>query len=234
MPFFGKQDEFVSKRKFFIAVFSIGHRLKTKDFTRGFSLVEMVVVVAIVVIISTVTILSYVRTGERVALGNAANDLVGRVREAQANAMAVRRHANGQYPSWGIYIDLATPKQTILYADLDGNSAYTPSLPCGSVTSECVKIQPLPNGVSVSALCGTFADTAKAAIPGVPPCSGGASRSDYFDIFFKRPFADVWITGEPGDGAPTDGYRTSSITLRTARGYQKVVSINYASEMTVQ
>lgn len=201
--------------------------------TAGFSFVEMIVVVGIGALLAAAMIGAYTRSGPKLVLQNSANDLVARVREAQASAMAVARHPGGTFPSWGIFIDLANPTQTILYGDLDLSGTYKQSdtATCGQAGSECVKVYPLARGIKIVSLCGAFNDKSKAAVPG--SCSAD-STSNYFDIFFKRPFADIALTGDPGDGSGATAYRTSTITLQTTKGDKRQVLINYASEMTVK
>lgn len=203
-----------------------------KSTTRGFSTLELIVVVGIVGMMSALVLTSYYRSGSLLVLENSASDFVSRVREAQAYAMAVRRHSSDVYPSWGLYVDKANPTRTILYADLDKSGTYNTADTgtCGQAASECVSIVPLAAGVSIKSLCGTYAASeTKAAVPGTCPAG---STSNYFDIFFKRPFSDIMITGDPDGGGPVK-YEKSDITLISARGFQKIISINYASEMTI-
>lgn len=93
---------------------------------RGFSLVELIVVISIMVLITTVVLVRHSAFNSTVLLNNLAYDVAGTIREAQVYATSVR-NAGGQgfTTAYGVYFDMAFPEQFILFSDSDQDGVFT-------------------------------------------------------------------------------------------------------------
>lgn len=165
--------------------------------SRGFTLIEMMVVVGIIVIITSIVLANNNRFGGEVLLQNLAYDMALSIREAQVYGISVQRF-NGTFGSaYGMHFQLDSGSGSsayILFAD-----ALTPAdglYECPQPgTSECelVDSTTISSGYRVSNLCATPSD-------GIERCS-----LPNLDITFKRPEPDAYIrttqyTGLNGSG----------------------------------
>jgi len=95
---------------------------KTKSQNSGYTLVETLAVVAVMSIMSIVFVSNYLSTRKRVAVEQAAQELVMNLRFAQNMAMNVSQF-NGQIPEggYGLYFN---PVGYEIFADLDNSKVY--------------------------------------------------------------------------------------------------------------
>ncbi len=143
---------------------------------RGFSLVEMVVVLGIIVVITSVALLGQRSFDRSLVLTDTAYTLAFSIREAQSLALSGRRTASSvQDAGYGIFIEQASPITSYtLFADVHpatpqvhniaycpghtttrepeakpGNCLYT------DMTSERVRTYSINRGFTISRFCGT-------------------------------------------------------------------------------
>jgi prepilin-type N-terminal cleavage/methylation domain-containing protein len=103
-----------------------------KKFSKGITLVEVMVVISIIAVITGVMVSDFPRIKLQLSLGRAVHMLSQDIKTAQdlANAGAQQLTQNGNFitpKGYGIYIDNSIPNNTeyIIYADVDGNGQYS-------------------------------------------------------------------------------------------------------------
>lgn len=94
--------------------------------TSGFTLIELVVVLSIFVIISSIILADYPGFSQRVALERTAQEIALSIREAETLALSVRESSllQGEFVGFGIHFNSATPREYILFSDLDGDNVF--------------------------------------------------------------------------------------------------------------
>lgn len=191
--------------------------------SRGFSLIELLVVTAIFIVISSVTLASQSRFGAQVVLENMAYDIALSVRHAQLYGIAVRRFGSASFDvAYGMHF--TSPTTYELFADsLEGNGIYDCPDPQNPATCELVEVTTIVGGHRINSLC--------VRPTGSPGFVCDKSR---LDILFKRPEPDAYIRASTG-GVP-DGvlYEAAQIILTSPRGHQKAVTIEQTGQISVQ
>ena len=96
---------------------------------RGYTLIELIVVVSIVGLVSAVIFANYPRFRSRVALDNTAHEIALAIRQAQVYGIGVQRGLSGAgvsgvYQPYGIYFSVADPQHYTLFIDKNGNQQY--------------------------------------------------------------------------------------------------------------
>jgi prepilin-type N-terminal cleavage/methylation domain-containing protein len=171
---------------------------KYSESEKGFTLIELMVAMAIFVLLTTGFVLKFSRTGADTKLHITVTQVVGAIKEARYDAVTVVQYGNssGIFPSYGVYFDKSKPKELTIYADCviddDGNGilnnndnfTYSPSgTGCtgGPSADGFVKTIQLQNGVSISAI---------RTVVGSTTTSENKAYIEYI-----RPLPSVWITG---------------------------------------
>lgn len=176
---------------------------------RGFTLVEMMVVLAIIVIITTIALVGQSTFNRSLVLTDVAYTLAFSVREAQSLGLSSRAFAGTQNAGYGVRFSAASAGSYTLFADTHpaapgrtgqadcpGHpevSASNPEAKPGdclqSQASEIVRTYSLNNGFRISSFCGA-------------EVSGGTKRCngylDAIDIVYLRPNTQSVITGVRG------------------------------------
>jgi prepilin-type N-terminal cleavage/methylation domain-containing protein len=117
---------------------------------RGFSLLELLVVILIALILSTVTLLNFPLFSARQSLQVSAEEIAQTIREAQIYGISIKA-ADGSInpaPHYGIFVSAANTAITnpiytnkiILFVDKNDSGQYDAGTGvCGSATTECTK-----------------------------------------------------------------------------------------------
>lgn len=141
--------------------------------TNGFSLVELIVAVAVISILLTVTIVNYTNQRKEKTLFFAARQLAADIRIAQSNAVNVLERG-GIIPEGGYGIALSQGSNEYkLFSDFNNDKLYTSLY----VPDELISNTGLPSGVVVSQL----------------KKDGGSTAN--IDIAFTPPFGNTFING---------------------------------------
>lgn len=91
----------------------------------GFSLIEVIVVVAIISVMMGVFLVNYRQTEKRSSLLMASKGLITDIRRIQNKAMGLVKY-NDSVPEggWGIYFNQSEPTKYYLFADINNNAEY--------------------------------------------------------------------------------------------------------------
>lgn len=193
------------------------HKLHSKSHRfGGFTIIEMLISLAIFISLSTYFIINYNSVNSRITLDMQAHEVALWIREAQAYAMGIRPLGAIFTPTYGVYFDAdsANSGTFIMYVDRFDSAfnlgvfdkRYNPRLlPCGDPNSECIKQVPLPRKMTISSL----------VFDGVTPATK-------LDISFTRPNVDARIQDTAGTT-----YNRGDISIASPRGdIRKVVVID--------
>ncbi len=215
---------------------------RLKNFTRarrgvlfqsGFTIIELIIALAIVIMLMSVTLFNYNSLNKRLTLDTLAHQVAQWVRQTQVSAMSVKRHVDPaskyKFPGYGLHFDRTTPSQFIFFADLDGDNRYTAGGNCGDPTAECEQVIKLMQGNFVKKICGETslvnASNAQCPLP--------LDNAENFDIVFTRPDPDADITGDYIVGTKTT-YSRAQITLSSPTGYTRMVEVWTTGQVSVQ
>ena len=196
---------------------------------RGFTLIELVVSMAIFVIISSVVIVSQRRFGGNILITNLAYDVALSVRQAQVYGISVRRAAGailGQEYTRSYGIHFGSTGYYVLFVDIDGDGQYN-TLADNNGTrctpaSECVSIFKLEQGNTIKRFC---ADT---------DCFGKNENGyiDQLDILFHRPDPEPIVHGIKTNIMKT--YASASIMVSSPQSVTKSVTVGASGQISIK
>jgi len=179
---------------------------------QGFTVIELIVSVAVLLVITTLILAKFPNFNDSVSLKKTVQDVALEIRQAQVYGLGVRefQSGGGLYPGYGVHFDVASPGSFILFADINGDNAYSGS----SEDVESFKIQ---TGEKVSSICANEKT--------LPSAGCAFSRAD---IIFWRPNPFVILKA---DGS---SFSDLEIKLTSPRGQTKKVVILSSGQISVE
>ncbi|PCH92030.1 hypothetical protein COB18_02385 [Candidatus Kaiserbacteria bacterium] len=183
---------------------------------RGFTLIELIVVLGILTVISGVTLTSYSKFGGQMLLRNLAYDVALSIRGVQVSGISARSFRGTQFTKGhGLSFDIATAnREFFLYADVDDNRFYT------SAATEWIETVTIGNGYAIDSIC----------IPtGVTTENCNITE---LDILFRRPEPDAIIRASDGSGFNT--YTRARIVIKSPQGEKLSVLVETTGQISVQ
>jgi prepilin-type N-terminal cleavage/methylation domain-containing protein len=169
----------------------MNYLIKRSRRQRGFTLMELLVVVAIIIVISALMLASTNKFGGESQLQNLAYDIALSVREAQVYGISVQRvgtSGTNFNAGYGMHFDMANYTTYNLFADVAQDGLYQVTY---MTTPEDVQPSPysIGQGFYISKLCATPIST------GTEICTGSSPTSvTRLDILFIRPEPDAYIS----------------------------------------
>ncbi|MDE2021325.1 MAG: type II secretion system protein [Patescibacteria group bacterium] len=204
---------------------------------RGFSLVELLVVLAIMVIITTIALTSQSAFNKTLILANTAYDVALTLRSAETYGLGNRVAGSVANAGYGIDFQKATPGSFILFADTSPQSSNStachpnpdPSAPNArpgncvydAGSGEKVTSYALGNGITISDFC--------AYQLSVWSCASGGLSS--LDIIFSRPNPDPFISVN-GSYSTVSPATRACLTLSSPQGGLRFISVGASGEIT--
>jgi prepilin-type N-terminal cleavage/methylation domain-containing protein len=195
---------------------------------KGFTLVELMITIAIVTILSSTAILNYYGFNDRLSISSAGQEMAVNIRQSQTYGLNVKETGVGAgdfSKAFGVYFSMETGENTyyIIFVDKDGDKKYDADSGCGSGSTECLERVNFQNGVNIS-----FVD----AISTCP--STNAAR--YLTITFLRPDpdADINFFNNGGNSLSCSQQSNAQITLVSRGGRTTVLTIERTGQIHVQ
>ena len=181
---------------------------------RGFSMIELLVSIAIMVLITTALVIQGTDSRGELELTNHAYDMALLVREAQVFGTAVRGEDIGTTDftlNYGVVADTADPFRLVLFRDDDQDARFD--------SGEFVKEVILPPGNEIDQIC-AGAD-----------CSNTSNLSTP-TVTFMRPALEARITGFTNGVAST--HSSASIRLLSRNGTLRNILILSTGQISVE
>ena len=207
-----------------------GYRLQADS--RGFTLIELIVVTGILALISGLMLANHARFGGAVLLGNLAYDVALSIRKAQVYGISVRGFGveSASFTSgYGVHFTRSSPTDYVLYADAIARNGIADSCPDPTnpdpASCEDVEFTTIAGGFRIADLL-------------VGPPSGEVPV-DSIDILFKRPEPDACISSNGAVTLDINGMCTSSIertriVFTSPRGGERSVVVEVTGQIAVQ
>lgn len=173
---------------------------------KGFSLVELLIVLGIITIISAIVLLSHTSFNRSILVTNTAYSVAVTIRQAQSFGLSSRAFAGYNNAGYGVSFNEGDMTQYTLFGDIGGSNAPTwcpkgaagtPEAKPGNCAinkaTETVTTYSLGQGFSITDFCGI-------SPTGTTYCAPGNMVA--MDVVFMRPNTESIITGyvEAGSG----------------------------------
>jgi prepilin-type N-terminal cleavage/methylation domain-containing protein len=182
---------------------------------RGFSIIELLVVVAIFSVISLLVLANHSRFNSSVLLGSFAYNIGLSIREAQVYGVSVREYNSSFQVGYGIHFE--APTQYLFFADVNADKQYD------SDDDAELKTYTAGQGHTISKICGIHAN-------GNRECSDGSTAVtiERLDIVFYRPEPDANISSDQ-----YNLYSSAEITVASPAGEIRVVSVASTGQIAI-
>ncbi|MBI2475889.1 MAG: GxxExxY protein [Candidatus Taylorbacteria bacterium] len=183
--------------------------------SKGFTLVELAVSIAIFLVIMSVITVSQHRFGGNILITNLAYDVALGIRQAQVYGISVKHSSAGFDKSYGVHF--GPPGYFILFVDNNDNKHYEAGGDDGSEClsdTECVSFFKIEKGNSIAGLCAGN------------PCDSVAS----LDIVFHRPDPEPVITAN-GQAVT---YLSALVTVSSPQGVTKGVKVLGSGQISIK
>lgn len=208
---------------------------------RGFSLVELLIVLGIIVIITAIVLLSHTSFNRSILVTNTAYSVAVSIRQAQSFGLSSRAFSGYNNAGYGIFFDADDLTHYTLFGDIGGSGAPswcpkgatgTPEAKPGNCTyesaSERVTTYGLGQGFSMTDFCG------------ITPTGTKYCASDTLfnmAVVFMRPNTESIITGLVGGGRDATKVELSCgvawIKAPGAAGATRCVTISQTGQVAV-
>lgn len=194
---------------------------------RGFTLVELLVVMTIATIITTSLIIQQSKWNDQLAVNTQAYELALMIRQAQIYSLGVREYMAGTGDKfnigYGIYIDQNNPGQYIFFVDKDGNLKYDSGEEINTETKT------LTRGVTVNRFCGV-----KIVGQYDVKCSPDSGNMEKVSVSFFRPEPKANVSFIKNNGGVTPNYGApATIYLRSTGGKESSIKIEANGQVSI-
>lgn len=189
-------------------------------YTRGFTLVELIVTSAIITIILSVVMFNYGSFNDKLALSSAVQEMAITMRQAQAYGINVKEagvNSNQFNYAYGIYFNSNTGSNTSYLIFIDSNNNYK----YDSGIDQLVETLNLRNGVKITSVCDASS---------CPP-----SGYSVLHVSFLRPNPDARIFFTNNSGTTISGQmNTGKVQLSSPKGVNSYVIIENTGQIMTQ
>lgn len=192
---------------------------------RGFTLIEVVVVIGVISIIASLMLANFPRFNKQIAVEREAAKIALSLRKAQSYALAVREfnatfnddpfcvNPPVKFPGYGIFLSLADPAEYFVYGDANCSKYYE-----SSPIEEAVEEVKMESGTRLTAIKGYDAAV----------CSGGCDLAG-LSVLYVRPGPTTILKDNGID------YSHAEVTLKSADGaVQKKVVVRITGQVSVE
>jgi len=200
-----------------------------KKFNLGFTLIELIVAIAIMVLILAVILVNYKKFDSGIIMTNLAYDIALSIRTAQTYGVSVKssKTSTGNFETpYGIHFDLATPTTYWLFVDNNdnhdntyGNGIFDTSI---NAESSLATTYNLRGAYYIKSLCYVFG-------------SGNCTACNKLDITFRRPNPDAIMSANDGT---VSGSNISAVKIvigsKQDVNAQKTITVQQTGQISVQ
>jgi prepilin-type N-terminal cleavage/methylation domain-containing protein len=198
---------------------------------RAFTIVELLVSIAIIAVISAISFWNSRAFSDSVAVTSVAEDVSLAIRDAQNYGSSVRESSVGSNTfnlGYGIDFDVNHPTFIVVFVDKNSNHVYDDDngIPCdNSPGDECVEKIFLRDQVTMTSAC--IVNSSNSVI-----CPAGWNS---VQVSFLRPILDATINAVNGTSVVAGGpYAGSVMTFSSPLGKIKTIHINATGQVSVQ
>ncbi len=197
--------------------------------TKGFTLIELIVCMAIFAFVTGVVLYNYSQFNTNVLVTNLAYDVGLSIRQAQVFGTSVRYQdtgvGSGFSGSFGIHFDALHPNSLVFFADKPGTG--------GTAGNDNIYDDALGEKIEERTLTQNYRFRNFCAVPslGEPECSDNGAHLDYLDISFARPEPDAII--RTSDRAQDGRYQSASVCIASPLGKERKVFIQSTGQISV-
>jgi len=196
-------------------LWSAGHKRWT---ARGFTMVEMIVVVGIVGVITAIVLANNSRFNNDILVTNLAYEIALTIRQAQVFGLSVREFAAGGVSEfnvgYGVHFSSGTTGSFIFYADRNRNSQYD--------SGETVEAFSLSHGNFIKKICAVTG-------AGARRCSD-TGDINFLTVTFLRPLPDAAIR----TNNPSESYSTAEVHISSPQGKERIILTEVTGQISVQ
>lgn len=198
--------------------------------SRGFTLVELLVVVSIATIMMTALVVQQGKWNDQLAVSTQAYELTLMLRQAQIYSLAVRENLGSTGDKfdigYGVYFDDDEGEedtgQYVFFADKNKNQKYDVG------AGELIETKTFIRGVNISKFCGRNSG-------GQEKCSDQHDNLDKLNISFFRPEPKAVITFfKEGVNQFDKIYPPATIYLRSPQGKESSIKVEDNGQISVQ
>ncbi len=201
-----------------------------KNVHKGFSLIEMLVAVAIFAVISSILLANYPEFRSRAALDNTAHEIALVFREAQVYGISVRGQSGESFPVYGVYVGDSSSKalnQLVIFGDKNNNGLYDGE----KEGNETLDTFTFTGGEKITQVCindTTFSSTEMTC--------NERPRIEPFSVLFKRPDPDAIFVEYKGDPAEViAGASSVAFEISNRSGsYRRAVQVTSTGQIVVK
>lgn len=192
---------------------------------RGFTLIELIVSIAIFITITSVVMVSQRRFGGQILISNLAYDIALGIHQAQVYGISVKAISTGEFTkSYGIHFQ--NSKYYILFVDTDDDGIYDISDSGSSCIAggECISFYRIEQGNSITSICATGSPSL---------CSSDGSVA--LDVTFKRPEPEPVIRTTVNGGVPSSPgtYSTAYVVVMSPQGLTRKITVLQSGQVSV-
>lgn len=218
--------------------------MESLRFRRGFTLIELMVVLAIIVIVTTVVLTNQSSFNKTLILSNTAYDIALSLRSAQTYGLSSRASGTTVNTGYGVHFSNGAPSSFTLFADafpgpiasnchgIPVGGANAPDAKPGdcvyeSTQGEKVLDYMLGNSITVSDFC-TKQGISWSCTYAHDGASGGLSS---LDIVFARPNSDTFMSANGSYAAAPFSVTAACITIASPQGGARYVSVSTSGQI---
>jgi prepilin-type N-terminal cleavage/methylation domain-containing protein len=201
----------------------------------GFTLIEILVAIAIMTIIMGVVVFDHQRFSEQMRITNLSYQIALSIRETQAYGINVRglgANPNQRFDiGYGIHFDIGNPNSYTTFSDIPDNIGYTNSKYDSDdsvvLYGEKNATYNLEKGNKIAEIC--IIETAS-----TKTCAGESDLFSGIDIVFKRPNPDARFTilNAVGGGVSYTDIQKVQIKIESPSGICRMVEVNSAGQIS--
>ena len=212
----------------------------------GFTMAELIMVIAIFGILSAVTVYNYGKFNANIIMTNMAYEIALSIREAQVYSLGVRGSGGNFNTKYGVYFDSDNGQNFIFFADNDLNKKCddktNPSaiVNCSiqecvdSPRNECESLNTLTRGINVIKICvsGLGLDVMDFDNGN---CGGNAVSTEKATVTFERPNQDAFVynMGNGVLGSDQDA-RNMAVLIEARNGAKRAIHITENGQISVK